>query len=58
MIIGIPPFYNQNKHKMYYLIENGEIKWPDSAKHGIEVNEQAKDLIMKLLNKDKSKRLG
>jgi serine/threonine protein kinase len=23
MLIGIPPFYNKNKHKMYYMIENG-----------------------------------
>ena len=23
MVVGIPPFYNQNKHKMYELIENG-----------------------------------
>jgi serum/glucocorticoid-regulated kinase 2 len=28
MIVGIPPFYNQNKHQMYYLIENGQIRWP------------------------------
>lgn len=58
MIIGIPPFYNQNKHKMYYLIENGDIKWPDAARHGITVTDDAKDIIMKLLNKNKNKRLG
>lgn len=29
MVIGIPPFYNSNKHKMYNLIEKGDIKWPD-----------------------------
>ena len=28
MIVWIPPFYNQNKHQMYYLIENGQIRWP------------------------------
>lgn len=58
MVIGIPPFYNQNKHKMYYLIENGGIRWPDPVKHGITVSAEAKDLIEKLLDKDKMKRLG
>lgn len=58
MIIGIPPFYNQNKHKMYYLIENGTIRWPDPVKHGINVSEEAKDLISKLLDKNKATRLG
>lgn len=28
MLVGIPPFYNQNKHQMYYLIETGPIRWP------------------------------
>ena len=28
MIVGIPPFYNSNKHKMYKLIEEGPLRWP------------------------------
>lgn len=47
MIIGIPPFYNQNKHQMYYLIQNAPIRWPEREKHGIEVSADAKDLISK-----------
>ena len=43
---------------MYYMIEHGEIKWPDKAKHGIDVQPEAKDIIIKLLNKDKLQRLG
>jgi serine/threonine protein kinase len=43
---------------MYYLIENGSIRWPDPAKHGISVSEEAKDLIEKLLDKNKETRLG
>lgn len=58
MIVGLPPFYNKNKHKMYYLIEHGKIKWPNKERHGVEVSEDAKDLISKLLEKDKMKRLG
>lgn len=48
MIIGIPPFYNPNKNQMYYLIQNSPIRWPEKAKHGIEVSPKAKDLISKV----------
>lgn len=48
MIIGIPPFYNPNKNQMYYLIQNAPIRWPETAKHGIEVSANAKDLITKV----------
>ena len=30
---------------MYYLIQHAPIRWPDKQKHGIEVSEEAKDLI-------------
>ena len=43
---------------MYYLIENGSIRWPDPVKHGINVSEEVKDLITKLLEKNKMQRLG
>jgi serine/threonine protein kinase len=58
MIVGIPPFYNQNKHKMYYLIENGPLRWPTIDKHGFEVSASAQDLVGLLLTKDKNTRLG
>jgi serine/threonine protein kinase len=58
MLIGIPPFYNQNKHQMYYLIEQGTLRWPSQEKHGFEISPLAQDLISKLLDKDKMKRLG
>lgn len=41
MIVGIPPFYNQNKHQMYYLIESGPIRWPTHDKHGFEVSAES-----------------
>ena len=43
---------------MYYLIESGPIRWPTKDKHGFEVSLESQDLISKLLNKDKSQRLG
>lgn len=58
MIVGIPPFFNRNKHKMYNLIKSGSINFPDPIKHKIFVSEEAKDIIVKLLNKDKHERLG
>ena len=39
MIVGIPPFFHRNKHKIF-------------------VSEDAKDLILRLLDKNKSTRLG
>jgi serum/glucocorticoid-regulated kinase 2 len=58
MIIGIPPFYNKNKHQMYYFIQTAGIRWPDREKHGISVSEEAKSLISGLLEKDRKQRLG
>lgn len=49
MIIGIPPFYNKNKHQMYFLIQNAAIRWPDKERHGISVSEEAKDLINRVI---------
>lgn len=43
---------------MYYLIENGPIRWPTNEKHGFEITAEAQDLIEKLLAKDKGSRLG
>ena len=43
---------------MYYLIENGPLRWPTQDKHGFEVSPESQDLISKLLEKDKNKRLG
>lgn len=58
MIIGIPPFYNQNKHQMYHLIQQAPIRWPNLDKHGVEVSADAKDLISKMLAKDRKERIG
>jgi hypothetical protein len=48
MLIGIPPFYNKNKHQMYYLIQHAPTRWPDKAKHGIDISDDAKDLVNKV----------
>ena len=43
---------------MYQLIQSAPLRWPDPVKHGISVSDNAKDLITKLLNKDRKSRLG
>ena len=35
MLIGIPPFYDKDKNKMFSNILKSPIKWPDKIKHGI-----------------------
>lgn len=58
MLVGIPPFFHRNKHRMYFLIKESPVNFPDPIKHGIEVSPNAKDLIKKLLEKNRKKRLG
>ena len=45
MIVGIPPFFDKNKHKMYSKIKSGTINFPDPIKHKISMSDEAKDLI-------------
>ena len=58
ILVGVPPFFHRNKHRMYFLIKESQVNFPDPVKHGIEVSPNAKDLIRKLLEKNKKKRLG
>jgi serum/glucocorticoid-regulated kinase 2 len=58
MIVGFPPFYHSNQQTMYELIEKFPVKFPDPVKHKIQMSEEVKDLISKLLEKDPKNRLG
>eukprot|EP01006_Ploeotia_vitrea_P008190 TRINITY_DN19312_c0_g1_i1.p1 TRINITY_DN19312_c0_g1~~TRINITY_DN19312_c0_g1_i1.p1 ORF type:complete len:393 (+),score=26.71 TRINITY_DN19312_c0_g1_i1:33-1211(+) len=51
MLCGIPPFYSEEVEEMYDNIQHADIDWPD------HVGDDARDLIVKLLDKDKNKRL-
>lgn len=33
---------------MYFLIQNAPIRWPDRARHGIDVSPEAQDLISRV----------
>jgi len=54
MIVGIPPFYDQNVNLMYELIQRGKLKFPVKS----PVSDDAKDIITKLLDRDPTRRLG
>ena len=54
MLYGIPPFYSKNTEKMFDLITKAKLKFPQK----IEVSDDAKDLIKKLLVKNQDLRLG
>ena len=43
---------------MYNLIQHSPIRWPQMDKHGVEVSRDARDLITKMLCKNRKERLG
>jgi len=52
MLAGYPPFCDDNPYVVYKKILEGEIVWPT------QLEEDAKDLVSKLLEEDSNKRLG
>ena len=52
MIVGLPPFYNNNRNILFQNIRTGPLRIPTS------ISKQAKDLIINLLNRNPKKRLG
>ena len=54
MLCGLPPFYVENFDKMYDMIKGSPVKFPKR----INLSEDAKDVIRKLLEKNPKKRLG
>lgn len=52
MLVGNPPFYDDNPFGIYEKILSGKIEW---SRH---MDPVAKDLVKKLLVLDRTKRLG
>lgn len=54
MIVGFPPFYTgqSNNNKMYELIKNKPVYFPDEKKHGIKMSDECKDFITQCLKKN------
>ena len=45
LLIGIPPFFHQNSHKMQKMIKKKDFQYPDLKAMGLVVSDTAKDLI-------------
>ncbi len=58
MLIGVTPFFNKNKSILLTKIQTAKVVFPDRKKYKIDYSDEIVDLILKLLDKDKSKRLG
>ncbi|CAG9318196.1 unnamed protein product [Blepharisma stoltei] len=54
MLVGIPPFYNQNIQLMYELIQHGDLRFPQRN----PLSPAAQDIITKLLEREPRRRLG
>lgn len=54
MLVGIPPFYNQNVQLMYELIQFGDLKFPQRR----PLSPQAVDIVSRLLDRNPDRRLG
>lgn len=61
MIVGFPPFYTGNStsnDKMFHMIKSKKVVFPDPVRHKINMSDECKDFITKLLNKNPDERLG
>ena len=52
MLVGIPPYYSNNKDQLYDNIQRGPLKLPNF------LSEEARSLLISLLNRNPHKRLG
>mmetsp|Transcript_7334 Transcript_7334/g.11491 ORF Transcript_7334/g.11491 Transcript_7334/m.11491 type:complete len:240 (+) Transcript_7334:1088-1807(+) len=58
MLIGVTPFFNKNKNMLLMKIKNAKVIFPDRKKYKIDYSDEIMDLIIRLLDKDRSNRLG
>ena len=58
MLIGVTPFFNKDKNLVLEKILYAKVVFPDRKKYKIDYSDNLMDLIVRLLEKDPSKRLG
>ena len=58
MLIGVTPFYNRDRKLLLLKIRQSRVVFPDKNKYRIEYSDEFADLVIKLLDKNKSTRLG
>ena len=52
MLVGVPPFYDRSNDLIFHKIQNAKLKIPS------RLSSPAKDLIIRLLQRNPEKRLG
>ena len=58
LLVGQPPFYLDDQLKMTKYIRKKKLNWKFANSLGIEISEEGKDLIFKLLVKEPENRMG
>ena len=58
MLFGVTPFFHRNKCRLEMKIKNVKVKFPDRTKYLIDYSDGIVDVIRRLLEKNKSERLG
>ena len=53
LLFGIPPFFEENKEQLIKRIKMNNLKYPKKS----QISDSAKELLIKLLNEDKTKRI-
>ena len=57
MLIGVTPFYNRERKLLLLKIKQSKVVFPDKSKYKIDYSDEFVDVVLRLLEKDKSKRL-
>ena len=58
MLIGVTPFFNKNKNILLQKIKTAKVVFPDRKKYKIDYSDELMDLVIRLLEKDRTQRLG
>ena len=58
MLIGVTPFYNRERKLLLLKIRQSRVVFPDKSKYKIDYSDEFMDVVLKLLDKNKSTRLG
>lgn len=58
MLIGVTPFFNKNRQLLQSKIKHAKVVFPDRRQYRIEYSNELVDLVLQLLKKDRTQRLG
>ena len=58
MLIGVTPFYNRERKLLLLKIRQSRVVFPDKKKYKIDYSDEFVDIVLKLLDKNKTSRLG